>query len=639
MPADIPAAELATTARALASSRGGEAAQLRRRLAASFTAELPELMQQGLAVQTALRMPLGEGAETAVKRLLLILARRLREGGEATPPPSELAHMPRLFQRLRLEDHQLFEDFCVACGMSWTALNQRELTELLKGAEDYVLLHATQGRALTRLAAALNEGLKSGDASDSAVAALCHAVLAVRSRSSCAALLDTLAAKVGAATQPGAASPALAHAAAELDAAAVALPAGSLQSLLGAAQSTLEQQAVGEAELLSVLRACARSHMLEADAVAKLFAAALPHLKKSTGDSRDSLLAAAKHLPGRLRLQLAREVLLPEAAGSLEPRAAKVRVELLHDLAGLSEDAEEQKQLAKATESAVSALLGASEPHTSALAWAYLGSSSAAHALDGVSESQELAQLTQRALDGLKGRWQELSPMDVQVLLRSPGGASDLSSQLSKHFGDLGSLRVQISALGADVKDVNANSEQLLASVKKSKSAKELFAAEGALRRAVPASSPAGEAVKAVLAAVRERAFRAFGKMEAARNSRPPRGYILHVQERLQRDRRRELDKAAATDVDDTEVHEPVSASPVVEEAREVLPEVREPEYPESGVPGVKWHRGVGGWEVRVEVAGRPRLGGYFKPQEDAVDKEAAIQEALTTAIRRHASF
>ncbi|CAL1164868.1 unnamed protein product [Cladocopium goreaui] len=57
---------------------------------------------------------------------------------------------------------------------------------------------------------------------------------------------------------------------------------------------------------------------------------------------------------------------------------------------------------------------------------------------------------------------------------------------------------------------------------------------------------------------------------------------------------------------------------------------------------GVKWHTGVEGWEVKIDVAGRSIRGGYFIPKKeedeaspDSQNKwEKAVKEELENAVK-----
>lgn len=507
---------------------------------------------------------------------------------------------------------------------------------LLKGTEDYDLLHATKGRALTRLTVALCNGFEgaSGTGEAEACAMLCHAALAVRSRSTCGPLLEHLSSRFGQiAAESGAAALVLVGAAAELHAASM-LPAGVLHTLLGRARQAFDKDVPSEHDPASwrrvgeAIRACSRTYLSEPDGTAALFEVLTKALVDAdlTSPQGQHMLVVCRGLPGRLRLELSRATLSGKVAGSvgeLPPQAIKNWLALLHDLPGFAiGDSAAQTSILAITSKLIGRLLSdcpAEEVTVSTLAWAYLAASGAAQ----ISDDKSFAELANRVLGRMEGRWPELRAKDIQVMFRTPAATDELSSQLTKNFQSLRDVQAQITALRAGAGSAEGVAERL-ATLRDTKA---LCSAEAALQRSGVSKKTLGPA----LVAARQGAFKAVLLAEMGKNRRPPRGFIQYVEEKVRKDRTAEQGAAA-----DAAAEDAASApAPRPEEMAQPVALVETQPGDESEVAvrrrasGVQWHEGVGGWEVRVEVGGRRVLGGYFRPANGTgVDLENARLDA-----------
>jgi len=122
------------------------------------------------------RLPVAQLPHDELKAIALKLGRNLRQQKGSLLSPKTLPHVPAFLQRLRLQDHDLFHDFCICSAKSWQQLQTHELVELLGNTHHYHLLHAHHGPALARLGSALQASVVELDNSGQLEAKDCAAL-------------------------------------------------------------------------------------------------------------------------------------------------------------------------------------------------------------------------------------------------------------------------------------------------------------------------------------------------------------------------------------------------------------------------------------------------------------------------------
>eukprot|EP00931_Biecheleriopsis_adriatica_P008691 TRINITY_DN109839_c0_g1_i1.p1 TRINITY_DN109839_c0_g1~~TRINITY_DN109839_c0_g1_i1.p1 ORF type:complete len:723 (-),score=187.39 TRINITY_DN109839_c0_g1_i1:49-2184(-) len=622
-----------------------EAGEKRRQAWLTLEEALPKLWDNGECLKLALQLPLAhgasQGAEKPIKRLLLELSRRLRiPGGLAA---SGLPHVPALFQRLGLQDQELMDDFCAACAHSWQELTRFEMAVLFRNTENCLLLHATKGTALCRLVASLSAALGGvGEAAAAgslpfnrpgALAALCHGAQTPKSRASCQPLLEQLRVALQATVEGSEEEALTSEESLELLSAAselhhtVGVATGTLSAIIALSQKALAHGQVSGWQLGLVARACGRLCWVLPAEVDKLYEALLLQLATAEAASLEPALRACRQLPVSQRRQLAEQLLCKESVAELSLNALEHRLQIMHDLS-LHAAAHGGKAAcitlaAKIEELAAGLLAAQAEASASALASAYLATSTAQYSLSSVGEAEAgkaLEGLTLDALQGLEEHWAKLGPLEVQTLFRSPGDVSEVASRAERHVGsmeDAGAVAALLQAAQAlpasTASGLAASCGAALQKMAERLDSKQLGVLEAALRKG-PSSE--GEALRS---GVRERLFSMVLQERPVWNAKPARGYIRYVEQCLERGRRPPRRTS----------QEPVrlqgEASPPAPEQSQEAPEVSQ-----ADTKGVSWHSGVEGWEVKVEVGGRQVLGGYFKPTDSSLEAlEAAHMQAL----------
>merc|ERR1712194_796463 len=111
-------------------------------------------------------------------------------------------------------------------------------------------------------------------------------------------------------------------------------------------------------------------------------------------------------------------------------------------------------------------------------------------------------------------------------------------------------------------------------------------------------------------------------------------GYMRYVEECLQRSRKpSDLQHSAPRESLETDVaatapegfKSEVAANSHIEDVDET---------PRGDFRGVRWHPGMEGFEVKIEVGGQKVLGGYFQPHDDTEQEvERARQEAIACRL------
>lgn len=561
---------------------------------AAFEAAWPDLARRGQLFRWALRLPLAEiRAEPVVKALLLLLSRRLREQRGNLLPSSELPYVPLFLQRLGVADHALFDDFCHACRKSWPCLVGEHgefdrLSRLLRGAEDYALIHQTRGTALGRLTSALTDSLQDErlrpeeTLHSAAVCGLARAVLEVRARSICSPLLAALQTSLIASVEHinGAdADPKdvflLLIAAAELQAAAATEPSvsTSLRALLGHAKGGVAKWGdhlfVNKHSTAMFLRACGFTFWSSPDETHELLLGWVDRVQvmksapEKAGGVAESALRFGCHLPTALRRLLAERLATVVAkAGALDDRALSVRLALLHDLpfwARGNGDAEGALKLARQAEALLAQMFetaenaAAHQPRTRV--WAYVVADNCAECLksiDGEETSEVVSSLTrlaELAFWSLNACWSEMTEQDVQVLFRTNGNATRLVAAALGNIAHVRSLGVQISILHAtasisSVQELERAGQSLLSSLERTGRV-ELCAAESSLMRGPLARVGAQKLQSELLAELRRRLFRDTLSAKPIWCHTPSRGFVEYVQRCS--DRGREAWQAART--------------------------------------------------------------------------------------------
>jgi len=288
----------------------------------------------------------------------------------------------------------------------------------------------------------------------------------------------------------------------------------------------------------------------------------------------------------------------------------------------------------------------------SALASAYLTASSMSCRLpQALSRTasfpthQAFGQLAERALFRLEQCWPQMGPRDVQTLFRSPGDCRVLARSMLHSLDQFRDFRTRLAVLNsASValpgEDVAASWDALMQAARDEKvTASELCAREAAVRRGrgMVGSAVDLEARSKIIVDLRQSAFEAVLQEGATWNQRPPRGFFKYVEQCLGRSRG-ELPVPGVSPGAPTETNSTPTANGIGTAASVALtttqPSSQAPEHwAAEGSKGVTWHKGMEGWEVRVEAGGRSILGGYFLPQEES-DEE--IERARLAAVEHH---
>jgi len=195
--------------------------------------------------------------------------------------------------------------------------------------------------------------------------------------------------------------------------------------------------------------------------------------------------------------------------------------------------------------------------------------------------------------------------------------------------------------------DVATRWDALMQTAPDKVTASEFCAREDAVRRGrcMFESEVELEARSKTMLALRQRAFQAVLQEGATWSQRPPRGFFQYVEQCLGRSRG-ELPVPGVSPGAPTEYQETLTletnSTPMakgIDTAASVAltitqPSSQAPERPPTeGSKGVTWHKGMEGWEVRVEARGRSILGGYFLPQDES-DEE--IERARLAAVEHH---
>lgn len=289
---------------------------------------------------------------------------------------------------------------------------------------------------------------------------------------------------------------------------------------------------------------------------------------------------------------------------------------IVHDLPALAwsqDDAAGTIACASLIEVLAVRLLEQDQVSPSAGVSAYLATASAAQIGAGGTGSTGMAQLAQRALNCLETLWPSITATQVQMLFRCPGDVDELAKRAVKQMDNIKDFRAQIAVLNA-ITEVHVQGDLLAAArtallrrmTKLEGNTAALCMAEAALRRG------SGKDQGDLLVALRSGIFRGvLNAEEVAWCRRPARGYVRYIEESLGRSRdppRPPTPSMEASEEKSDAFHPNEGAELLQKLAAESTKE------PQSGMPGVTWHRGVEGWEVRIEVAGQQILGGYFRP-------------------------
>eukprot|EP00929_Paragymnodinium_shiwhaense_P062821 TRINITY_DN31380_c0_g1_i1.p1 TRINITY_DN31380_c0_g1~~TRINITY_DN31380_c0_g1_i1.p1 ORF type:complete len:732 (+),score=212.20 TRINITY_DN31380_c0_g1_i1:99-2294(+) len=641
-----------------------------------------KLVNRGVLVRTCQQLPLGRGGdreEYVLKAACLVLARRLRKQKGSSLPAAELVHLPAFLQRLQLRDHDFFDDFCDTLAESWTELvgkhaDPKRLAILLRGAEDYALLHPTKGTALHRVVAALASSIQKGEADLLALAGLCRAAIQVKSRSVCTPLLEALQMALLAASPQGEAAALTLVCLAELRAMSVTgpVPADAVERLLQSVQDDLSQ---GEHVFLrpSGVRMCLRTiglcYWVDARSAESLLSAWLQKLDgKLEGDAVDAVLLASQHLPAPLRLSIATTLLPKVLHGSgqeqLRGTAAACRLSLLSDLPSYTAalgQADACKVLCLQVEEVVAAVLPTAEQ--GALARCFAAAASSADALrhvDAASEAANLEKLTEDALQRLAGAWSSLSPADAQLLLRGlPSNYDGVAADLLAAAPTMSNLATQLAVLngaaevGVAPEKLSKAAKTIAERLKGELSAKDVLDAEVSLRRGrllELGDETTKPAAMALLAALRGHLFKATLAAEPAwnRDGTPSARFKRYLEQSMRRGRsslgkEAELvdSKKGAGELAETRLEREVSPG-VAAEVQKVIEEAAAA-VPQSELTGVRWHKGLQSWEVRVENKGHMAVDSYIRPRnlsKEEIDRarHEAEQRCMQVGTSRYGS-
>jgi len=659
----LPAWDLPNAARALdgKAADSGEATRLRRLLAKSLEAAMPELLQSGECVALVLKMPLTKFMERPLKRLVLRLSHWLRghKRWNGTVSLMELPHIPRLLQRIGLQDNRFFADFCLLCAEQWPNLPEGNLSLLLRNTEDYNLLHAQQGPALRQLVLALESNLVDTEATDRAVsnpalATLCSALIAVRQRGHCRELLERLRNIIQKrSTEPELKSDGLdlLLCAVELHR-AIGMSQETLQRLLNDGPKNLASSSATDDRKMKVLKVVGYCHWLQPDATCAAFDALLAAL-----DLKGNVTPTAqvcRHAPAALRYRLAFRLVqnrqVAELVEKFSMEDARNWLMLVHDLHAHSEHLTEIVPVAFAL---LEKLLGSetkdvgldSSASPSELAGAYLAASSMGCRLpQDLSEApsfpsaEAFGHLAERARSRLEQHWPQMGPRDVQTIFRSPGDCRALARGMLQNLDQFRDFRTRLSVLNLATaalpgEDTATNWDALMQVEPHRKvTAAELCAREAAVRRGCGSvgSGLDWEARSKTMVALRQGAFQAVLQEDATWSQRPPRGFFQYVEQCLGRSRGELPVPGAPTPGAPTQEQGTSAAKTTLTPTADIaVPE----QLPTERCKGVTWHKGMEGWEVRVEARGRSILGGYFLPEEET---DEAVERARLDAVEHH---
>eukprot|EP00927_Polykrikos_kofoidii_P014466 TRINITY_DN16329_c0_g1_i1.p1 TRINITY_DN16329_c0_g1~~TRINITY_DN16329_c0_g1_i1.p1 ORF type:complete len:668 (+),score=91.26 TRINITY_DN16329_c0_g1_i1:237-2240(+) len=551
----------------------------------AFETAWSDLFQHGQLFHAAARLPLSDVyAESLVKALSLFLSRRLREQKGQSLPSAELPHVPRFLQRLGVADHDLYEDFCKACRRSWPTLAHQlgdfdRVSRLLRGAEDYALLHQTRGTALERLVGALVCGLREErsrpDADvlrPAAIHALARAVLEVRARSICTSLIAELRTSVldvlerqKSDTVDVSHSALLLAAAADLHAAGSMEPClqSSLQTLLGNVKEDIsnsdDHPFLSRKGVPVFLRALGFSYWSLPDMTRELLstwaARVQASAKKKTAASPAAEIAElsiryGRHLPADLRRLLVESLAANVTASTPQnDRVVSARLALLHDLpfsAYAKGDHKGSLALASQMEAVLSQALTAKETaptyQPGTYVWAFLASNDGAQCLKGIGGEEvkritsSLSRHSETALKELNASWADITLQDVEILFRTMGDATEVASLALRNIEKVRCLGVQIAVLNSvaritSTEELEKTKPILVRSLKKpTRRRTELSAAEASLLRGPLAQVGAAKLQGDLLVELRQHLFRDTVTAEPVWCRTPSQGFVEYVQ-------------------------------------------------------------------------------------------------------------
>lgn len=586
-------------------------AELHKSLLASFQAHVPELLKRGQCLSLAIRLPLGRYGDVPMKRLLMQLARHLRQ--ESALPPAELVLVPRLLQRLGLQDQTLMDEFCAACARAWHKMSAEELGALFRNTEYYGLLHATKGTALCRLVDALQATLESNPPSAVAIASLIQGALTAKGRETCRPILSE-AAKI--LQEPQHDALVVLAAAAELHM-ALGLPAETLSSLLQRGCARLQELGQEPVNFGPLAKAAGRLHHEFSEAVVPFFKAVLQQAEAAGEGEKEEVLDSCKAAPSTLRSLVAGR-LLAEPEAELGPAALAARLRLLHDLplfAAANGNGEESRQLADLIKALLEQLLtNTQEADLECLASAFLAASNAAAGISASGgDPATWQELHVRLLGELKKHWPKISPTEVHTLFRASGDVAALAESISQSFKKLEdpfSIAAVMQAAAAAGRDDLVSSARFTMRKRigsgSGLSPSLLSNLEAALQKGPLIALSRNQQHKGLLSSLRRKLFRAVVTSDVVWNRRPARGFFRYVEQCLERGRR-SSEKVLKT--------EPLAAKDAEEEPSTELVETAQ----QSDLPyGIKWHPGLRAYEIRLLPEGRNQLVGYEKPE--AVD-------------------
>lgn len=444
------------------------------------------------------------------------------------------------------------------------------------------------------------------------------------------------------------------------------------------AEDVPAQAGIIDEHTAALLRACSHLHWHMPQVTCALFEALLDHL--SEGALHHSMLNSCRHLPAPLRRQLVGHLLQSGSPADIVVRLDAEELEtwlrLVHDLPAAAKaagDIEGVASLAALARAMLEELLGTSgiladgsikcgQVRRSALVAAHLAASSVGYSLAGFNPplaadtptTALMAHLSERALVNLDTVWADLSPQDVQTLFRCPGDCSELIRMALGRLDCLGDPLAQAAVLTATAaalpgEDLTASRRVLLRrTTEGAHGAAKLCTVEAALRRGLQlawGSEVAGAQLE-LLAGLRQQAFRATLAATPAWSQRPARGYMRYVEQCLERARRapalawKATQSSAGTLTTAAEAKTARAESTSVQQQpteRQLAarPSLEAPAAPER-YRGVAWHRGMEGWEVRLEAQGRRVLGGYFVPRDDSAEE---VERARLAAVECHRSL
>jgi len=584
----------------------------------------------------------------------------------------ELPHIPRLLQRIGLQDRRLFADLCQVCAERWPNLPVGDLSLLLRNTEDYSLLHAQKGPALRQLVLLLESSLVDTEATDravsnSALATLCSALIAVRQRGHCRELLEQLrriAQKRSTELELQSNVLELLLCVVDLHR-AIGMPRGTLQRLMNEAARLIASSKITDDLKMKLLKVVGYCHWFLPNDTCAVFDGLLVALEPEAAVT--PVARTCEHAPAALRHRLALRLVQNRSVAQLVEQLSEGDstnwLMLVHDLQASSEHLTEIVPVAFAL---LEKLLGSetkdaemdSATSPSALASAYLTASSLGcrlpQALSKTADfpsPEAFGQLASRTLFRLEQNWPVLGPRDVQTLFRSPSDCGVLARSMLDNLDKFRDFRTRLAVLNSATlalpgEDLAASWDALMHEAQDRKvTASEFCAREAAVRRGDVGSAVGLEARSKTMVGLRQRAFRAVLQEGAIWSQRPPRGFFQYVEQCLGRSRGElpvsGVSRGAPTRYQETLAGETKSTptasgsdAPVSVALTTAQPSALASEQPSTKESkGVVWHKGMEGWEVRVEARGRRILGGYFLPQEE---NDEEVERARLAAVEHH---